>query len=58
MPHVQLRLHGIRRAAMGRSGSRYRRFPHVAEAIRYAIEKLPRKLFLGTHIAEVNRSPL
>ena len=28
-------------AAQGRSGLRYRRFLHAAEAIRYAIEKLP-----------------
>jgi hypothetical protein len=41
-------------SAKGRSGLRYRRFPHAAEAIRYAIEKLPRKLFLGTSL-EVNR---
>jgi hypothetical protein len=28
-------------AAQGRSGFRYRRFLHAAEAIRYAVEKLP-----------------
>lgn len=28
-------------AAQGRSGLRYRRFLYAAEAIRYAIEKLP-----------------
>ena len=28
-------------AAQGRSGLRYRRFLHAAEAIRYAVEKLP-----------------
>jgi hypothetical protein len=28
-------------AASGRSGLRYRRFIHAAEAIRYAVEKLP-----------------
>jgi len=32
---------------------RYRRFPQAAEAIRYGIEKLPRKVFLGTSL-EVN----
>jgi hypothetical protein len=55
MPHVQLRLHRIRRAVRGkgRSGLRYRRFPQAAEAIRYAIERLPRKVFLGTSL-EVN----
>jgi hypothetical protein len=40
-------------AAKGRSGLRYRRFAQAAEAIRYAIEKLPRKVFLGTSL-EVN----
>ena len=40
-------------AAKGRSGLRYRRFPHAAEAIRYAIEKLPRKLFSASSL-EVN----
>ncbi len=28
-------------AAQGRSGFRYRRFLHAAEAVRYAVEKLP-----------------
>ena len=28
-------------AAHGRSGLKYRRFLHAAEAIRYAVEKLP-----------------
>jgi hypothetical protein len=37
-------------AAKGRSGLRYRRFPQAADAIRYAIEKLPRKVFLGTSL--------
>ena len=41
-------------AAKGRSGLRYRRFPQAAEAIRYAIEKLPPRVFLGTSL-EVNR---
>ena len=40
-------------AAKGRSGLRYRRFPQAAEAIRYAVERLPRKVFLGTSL-EVN----
>jgi hypothetical protein len=40
-------------SAKSRSGLRYRRFPHAAEAISYAIEKLPRKVFLGTSL-EVN----
>jgi hypothetical protein len=40
-------------AAKGRSGLRYRRFPQAAEAIRYAIEKLPPKVFYGTSL-EVN----
>ena len=40
-------------SAKGSSGLRYRRFPQAAEAIRYAIEKLPRKVFLGTSL-EVN----
>jgi len=40
-------------AAKSRSGSRYRRFPYAAQAIRYAIEKLPPKVFSGTSL-EVN----
>jgi hypothetical protein len=40
-------------AAKGRSGLRYRRFARAAEAIRYALEKLPPKVFLGTSL-EVN----
>ena len=40
-------------AAKGRSGLRYRRFPNAAEAIRYAIEKLPPKVLSGTSL-EVN----
>jgi hypothetical protein len=40
-------------AAKGRTKLRYRRFSQAAEAIRYAIEKLPRKLFLGSSL-EVN----
>ena len=40
-------------AAKGHSGLRYRRFPQAAEAIRYAIERLPHKVFLGTSL-EVN----
>jgi len=41
-------------SAKGRSGLRYRRFPHAAEAIKYAIEKLPPRVFSGTSL-EVNR---
>ena len=37
-------------AAHGRSGLRYRRFPHAAEAIRYAIEKLPATVLSATSI--------
>jgi hypothetical protein len=40
-------------AAQGRSGLRYRRFAQAAEAIRYAIEKLPAKALTSTSI-EVN----
>ena len=40
-------------AAKGRTKLRYRRFPHAAEAIRYAIEKLPRKRFSASSL-EVN----
>jgi hypothetical protein len=40
-------------AAQGRSGLRYRRFDRAAEAIRYAIEKLPAKELSGTSL-EVN----
>jgi len=40
-------------AAKGRSGLRYRRFARAAEAIRYAVEELPPKVFLGTSL-EVN----
>ena len=37
-------------AAQGRSGLRYRRFPRAAEAIRYAIEKLPADLLLASRL--------
>jgi hypothetical protein len=37
-------------AAHGRSGFRYRRFPRAAEAIRYAIEKLPANFLAGTRL--------
>jgi hypothetical protein len=40
-------------AAKGRSGLRYRRFARAAEAIRYAVEKLPPKVLSGTSL-EVN----
>jgi len=40
-------------AAKGRSGLRYRRFAGAAEAIRYAVEELPTKVFLGASL-EVN----
>ena len=40
-------------ATKGHTKLRYRRFPHAAEAIRYAIEKLPRKLFSASSL-EVN----
>jgi hypothetical protein len=41
-------------SAKGRSGLRYRRFPRAADAIKYAIEKLPPRVFSGTSL-EVNR---
>ena len=40
-------------ATHGRSGLRYWRFAQAAEAIRYAIEKLPPKVISGTSL-EVN----
>jgi hypothetical protein len=41
-------------SANRRSGLRYRRFLQAAEAIKYAIEKLPPRVFSGTSL-EVNR---
>jgi hypothetical protein len=40
-------------AAQGRPGFRYQRFAQAAEAIRYAIEKLPPKVLAGSSL-EVN----
>ena len=40
-------------AAQGRSGLRYRRFSQAADAIRYAIEKLPANVLTSTSL-EVN----
>jgi hypothetical protein len=37
-------------AAQGRGGLKYRRFPRAAEAIRYAIEKLPANLLAGSRL--------
>jgi hypothetical protein len=37
-------------AAEGRSGLRYRRFARAAEAIGYAIEKLPAKVLAGSSL--------
>jgi hypothetical protein len=37
-------------AAHGRTGLRYRRFPKSAEAIRYAVEKLPAAVLSATAI--------
>jgi hypothetical protein len=37
-------------AAQGRSGLRYRRFARAAEAIRYAIEKLPAEVLTTTSL--------
>jgi hypothetical protein len=37
-------------ASEGRSGLRYRRFAQAAEAIRYAMEKLPPKVLSGTSL--------
>ena len=37
-------------AAQGRRGFRYRRFLNAAEAIRYAIEKLPANALSGTRL--------
>jgi len=57
IPHVQLRLHGIRRAVLGKRPFRIAipsLSPHAAEAIKYAIEKLPPRVFSGTSL-EVNR---
>ena len=34
----------------GRGGLKYHRFPRGAEAIRFAIEKLPTNLFAGTRL--------
>jgi hypothetical protein len=41
-------------AVQGRTGLRYRRFGNAAQAILYAVEKLPANLLLGTRI-EVRR---
>jgi hypothetical protein len=37
-------------AAQGRSGLRYRRFPNAAQAIQYAVEKLPATVLSATSI--------
>jgi hypothetical protein len=37
-------------AAQGRTGLRYRRFSRAAEAIQYAVEKLPPDLFPGARL--------
>jgi hypothetical protein len=41
MPEFDYMAPAILFADQGRSGLRYRRFLHAAEAIRYAVEKLP-----------------
>jgi hypothetical protein len=37
-------------ATEGRSGLRYRRFAHAAEAVGYAIERLPAKALAGSSL--------
>jgi hypothetical protein len=51
--NLEAELFPTRNRKSGRSSFGYRRFAHAADAIRFAIEELPRELLLGAHL-EVN----
>jgi hypothetical protein len=47
---VEAELFPARSARLRRSAVRYKRFPHAADAIRFAVEELPPELLLGAFL--------
>jgi hypothetical protein len=47
---VEAELFPARSARQKRSTVRYKRFPHAADAIRFAVEELPPELLLGAFL--------
>lgn len=47
---VEAELFPARTARHKRSAIRYKRFPHAADAIRFAVEELPPELLLGAFL--------
>jgi hypothetical protein len=47
---VEAELFPARSARHKRSAVRYKRFPHAADAIRFAVEELPPELLLGAFL--------